>query len=57
MEEIEAMAGKHGAPSTGDGRSSGKKPQKSQITQKSSSGVTLWKLTAKLWGSGKGKSK
>lgn len=49
------MAGKHGTPSTGDGKTSKSKPQKPQISQKTSSGTILWKLTAKLWGSGKKK--
>lgn len=42
--------GQHGKPTTGDGRKGGKKPAKSQITQRNASGTNLVKQTAKLWG-------
>jgi hypothetical protein len=57
MKEID-LAGRHGAPSTGDGRSSkGEKPKRTQITQMTSNGVNLTKETGKLWGIFGGKKK
>lgn len=58
QEEIDDMAGRHGAPSTGDGKKSNprNKPNKTQVTVKTSGGTTLWKATASLF-SKKGKSK
>lgn len=50
--------GKHtkdGTPATGDGRTSGKKPAKTQISQSTKSGTVLLKQTAKLWGAKSGK--
>jgi hypothetical protein len=50
------MAGKHsaskgaGTPTTGNGRTGGAKPQKSQCTQQTSTGAVLWKATASLFG-------
>jgi len=45
------MAGRHGVPSTGDGRKAkGPKPKKSEISQVSKGGATNAKETAKLWG-------
>lgn len=44
---------KEGTPATGNGRTGGKKPAKAQITQKTSTGATLWKATARLWGAKK----
>jgi hypothetical protein len=44
-----------GSPSTGDGRTGGAKPQKSQCTQQTSTGAVLWKATAQLFGASKKK--
>lgn len=49
--------GKHdplNQPRTGDGRKNGVKPKKAQVAQRTKGGAVLWKLTAKLWGSGNG---
>lgn len=51
------MAGRHGQPSTGNGKSSGAKPQKSQMTVQTAGGTTLWKATAALFGIKKGGQK
>lgn len=37
-------------PRTGDGRKGGQKPKRLQVTQKTSTGATLWKATAALFG-------
>lgn len=36
-------------PRTGDGRTSGQKPGRAQVTAKTSSDTTLWKQTAALF--------
>jgi hypothetical protein len=46
-----AKHSKQGVPSTGNGRTGGQKPARLQVTQQTSTGTTLWKQTAKLWGS------
>lgn len=52
------MAGRHGKPSTGDGRKSGAKPARLNCQVQTSTGTTLWKATTALFGVGKkGKSK
>lgn len=43
------------APRTGDGKTGGRKPQKTEMAVKGASGNIMWKLTAKLFGSGVGK--
>lgn len=42
-----------GQPSTGNGRTGGPKPQKTQISQSTASGTVLSKVTAALWGAKK----
>lgn len=55
-EEYLRMAGRHGVPSTGDGKKAkGIKPKKSEISQVSKGGATNAKETAKLWGIFSGK--
>jgi hypothetical protein len=44
------MAGKHGQPSTGDGKKSGKKIGKAQVRVQRKDGSWDWKAIAKLWG-------
>lgn len=57
-ERLEDMAGRHGKPSTGDGRKSGAKPARLNCQVQTSTGTTLWKATTALFGVGKkGKSK
>lgn len=43
--------GRHEAPRTGNGQTGGAKPTKAQCSVKTSTGVTLWKATAKIFGS------
>ena len=53
------IMGKHSkdAPSAGKTPEGGRgaKPQRHQMTQKTSGGATMWKATARLFGIGKGK--
>jgi len=42
-----------GSPSTGNGRTGGKKPKALNVTQRTSTGTILWKATAALFGKGK----
>ena len=50
-DEVIDMAGKHGVPSTGDGRKGGKKVTKAQAAVTNSRGTILWKATAAIFGS------
>lgn len=50
--EIDEMAGKHGAPSTGDGRTSGRKPKRAEcaVRRGGEEGGYDMKATAKIFG-------
>jgi hypothetical protein len=50
--------GKHtpgDVPSTGNGRTGGKKPGRGQVSITTSTGTVIWKATAALFGKKKGK--
>lgn len=50
------MAGKHGQPSTGDGKKRSRpKIGKAEVKVQRPSGSWDWKAIAKLWGGGKSK--
>jgi hypothetical protein len=44
---------KNGTPSTGNGVTGGRKPARLEVSQQTSTGTTLWKATAAMFGKGK----